>query len=319
MKTSFTTFKNSSFPLVSTIPFKRISKVVGIILTSGMIFMGSFKANAQTTLIVPNSNEGSAFIGPFGNAARKLQFLIDDTLLTSLVGKKLKSISFRLPSSTAESWPTTALTMESFNIYLSKSVEPSERQLDFAANVVGTQTQVRSGALELPAGALTVGSNPNDFSLKINFNEQWLYEGGNLLLEIRHSGTGISSRTVQAVGTSSQGYGTLFSALWQSTGSVTQGNFCYVEFTADDDLGASSVRILDQTLVYPNPAKDMLNVRSDKEFSSYSIYSINGQLLTSGKLTAKTPINLSKISAGNYILKLTDKDGNTQASPFIKN
>lgn len=79
--------------------------------------------------------------------------------------------------------------MSSFDIYLSESVEPSERQLNFAANVVGTQTQVRSGSLQIPAGALTVGSNPNEFSFKITFTSAWQYDGGNLLIEVRHSGT----------------------------------------------------------------------------------------------------------------------------------
>ena len=151
-----------------------------------MMFGYNSTTNAQTKIVVPNTNEGSAFIGPYGNAARKLQLIIDDTLLTSLVGKNLTSISFRLPASTIDSWPATALTMNSFDIYLSDSVEPANRQLDFAANVVGTQTQVRSGSLVIPAGALTVGSNPNDFSYKIIFNNPWKYNSGNLLIEIQY-------------------------------------------------------------------------------------------------------------------------------------
>ena len=197
-----------------------------------MMMAGYTTTKAQTALVIPDSNEGSAFIGPYGNAARQLQMIIDDTLLTSLVGKNLTSISFRLPASTATSWPPNSLTMNAFDIYLSESVEPSERQLNFAANVVGTQTQVRSGSLQIPAGALTIGSNPNNFSFKINFTSAWQYNGGNLLIEVRHSGTGISSRSVQAASTSSAGYGTLYSALWQSTGDVftrqlhTGRNYC---------------------------------------------------------------------------------------------
>ena len=68
---------------------------------------GYTTTKAQTALVIPDSNEGSAFIGPYGNAARQLQMIIDDTLLTSLVGKNLTSIYFRLPASTATSWPPT--------------------------------------------------------------------------------------------------------------------------------------------------------------------------------------------------------------------
>lgn len=288
--------------------------IVGIL----MIFGFSNHTNAQTTLVVPNGNEGSAFIGPFGNAARKLQLIIDDTLLTSLIGKNLTSISFRLPASTTDSWPATSLIMSSFDIFLSDSVEPADRQLDFAANVVGTQTQVRSGDLVINAGSLTVGSNPNAFSFKILFSNAWKYNGGNLLIEIRHSGTGISSRTVQAAGTSSAGYGTLFSALWQSTGNVTQGNFTYVEITATDPLSTNSVEINGNSVVYPNPVKDILHIKSEKEFTSYTVYNAAAQMVASEKITGKSALNVARLPIGQYILKLTDKNGNTESIQFIK-
>ena len=278
---------------------------------------GYTTTKAQTALVIPDSNEGSAFIGPYGNAARQLQMIIDDTLLTSLVGKNLTSISFRLPASTATSWPPNSLTMNAFDIYLSESVEPSERQLNFAANVVGTQTQVRSGSLQIPAGALTVGSNPNNFSFKINFTSAWQYNGGNLLIEVRHSGTGISSRSVQAASTSSAGYGTLYSALWQSTGDVLQGNFTQVEITADGPLGTNSVKIGAAVNIYPNPVKDMLFIKSVKEFTTFSVYNMAGQKVSSNKIFGKT-INFSHLPIGSYILKLTDKEGNTETAKFIK-
>jgi len=293
---------------------RRLSAVIGLIIMFGY----SINTNAQTTLVVPNNNEGSAFIGPFGNAGRQLQFIMDDTLLTSLVGKNLTAISFRLPASTAESWPLNALTMSAFDIYLSNSVEPADRQLDFAANVVGNQTKVRSSSLLIPAGALTVGSNPNAFSFKIPFNSSWQYNGGNLLIEIRHSGTGISSRSVHAASTTSTGYGTLYSALWQSTGNVLQGNFIYVEITADGQLGASSVKIGESHVIYPNPVTEMLYIKSNKEFTSYSIYNMAGQIVASEKISGKPVVNVESLPVGQYLLKLTDKNGNTEISQFIK-
>ncbi len=294
------------------------SRLFSVLLGLVFMFYGTNNTNAQTTLVVPNSNEGSAFIGPFGNAARQLQFIIDDTQLTSLVGKNLTSISFRLPASTTTAWPPNDLTMATFDIYLSDSVEPADRQLDFAANVVGTQTKVRSGSLSIPAGALTVGSNPNNFSFKINFGTAWQYDGGNLLIEIRHSGTGISSRSAHAVSTSAEGYGTLFSALWQSTGSVLQGNFIYVEITADGPLGSNSVKIGESAQIYPNPVKDVLYIKSDKEFVSYSVYNSAGQLVASEKISGKSPLDVAHFPTGSYLLKLMDKNENVEISQFIK-
>lgn len=318
MKTKFTFFKilNEFTNRISVrfINSRNFAAFLGIL----MMFGYNSTTNAQTKIVVPNTNEGSAFIGPYGNAARKLQLIIDDTLLTSLVGKNLTSISFRLPASTIDSWPATALTMNSFDIYLSDSVEPANRQLDFAANVVGTQTQVRSGSLVIPAGALTVGSNPNDFSYKIIFNNPWKYNSGNLLIEIQHSGTGISSRTVQAASTTSAGYGTLYSALWQSTGSVTQGNFSMVEINSVDQLSTSSVKIGANSIVYPNPVKDWLFVKSEKEFIAYSVYNKAGQMIISEKISGKSGMNVAKLPVGQYVIQLTDKNGNTEVSQFIK-
>lgn len=317
MKTKFTFCEKRNY-LVKTISERVVYKrVFSVILGLTMLFGYNTKISAQTTLVVPSSNEGSAFIGPFGNSGRQLQLLIDDTLLTSLQGKNLTSISFRLPASTAASWPPNALVMNAFDIYLSDSVEPANRQLDFVANVVGTQTKVRSGSLSIPTGALTVGSNPNEFSFKITFTSSWQYNGGNLLVEIRHSGTGISSRTVQAASTSSAGYGSLYSALWQSTGDVLQGNFSQLEITADGQLGASSVKIGAGLNIYPNPVKDMLNLKSDKEFTSYSVYNMAGQMVASEKIFGKT-MNVSRLPIGRYVLKLTDKNGNMESTPFIK-
>lgn len=316
MKTKFTLFKkrNQSKTISKRIVKSRFSSaLIGLALLSGY----HSNVHAQTQLVVPNSNEGGIFIGPYASAARRLQLIIDDTLLTSLVGKNLTAISFRLPASTAESWPPSALTMNTFEIYLSDSVEPADRQLDFAANVVGIQTKVRSGSLPIPAGALTVGSNPNDFSFKITFTSAWLYNGGNLLIEIIHSGTGISSRSVQAALTSASGYGSLFSALWQSTGNVTQANFSQVEITADGQLGTSSVKIGADLNIYPNPVKDILYVKSDKAFTSYSVYNMAGQVVLSGQILDKS-MNVSQLPVGRYVLKLTDKNGNVESTPFIK-
>jgi len=317
MKTKITSFKNQN-SAAKIHSGRMLNKGIFSAFIGFIMLFGSTNANAQTVLVVPSTNEGSAFIGPFGNAARQLQLLIDDSVLTSLVGKNLTSISFRLPASTAASWPAAELTMADFKIFLSDSVEPGDKQLDFAANVVGTQTQVRSGSLLIPAGALTIGSDPNAFSFKITFNNSWLYTGGNLLIEIRHSGTGISSRSVQAASTSSAGYGTLYSAVWQSTGAVLQGNFSNVEITADGQLGSTSVKIGANSLIYPNPVKDMLFVKSEKEFISFSIYTMTGQMVFSEKISGKTSVNVSRLPIGNYLLKLTDKNGNVENTQFMK-
>lgn len=189
-------------------------------------------------LVVPNnyaSTTGTGtFLGPFSNAQRTYQLLIHSSQLTDFVGKQLNGLTWRLPASASNPWPATALTYANFDIYLSGSVDPSARSLTFADNVVGTQTQVRSGSLSVDTGYLTNGSSPNAFGAMIGFTP-WTYSGGNLLIELRHSTSNGASTSVDALTTSTAGYGTLFSAAW--TGSYTgtsgsQGNFAVTKLSA---------------------------------------------------------------------------------------
>ncbi|TVQ61518.1 MAG: hypothetical protein EA379_06170 [Phycisphaerales bacterium] len=205
-------------------------------------------ASANITQVVPPAYDGAqgtaSFVGPMAIGARTYQLLISETQLTNLVGLELTGISWRLPANATIGWPASNLSYNNYDIYLSDSVDPSDRSLTFADNIVGTQTQVRSGALSVDAGDYTFGSSPNAFGPTIFFNTGYLYTGGNLLLELRHDGNGVASRAMDAIGTSTAGYGTDFSAAWQSgydAVSGFQGNFAIVEFTAIPAPGAAAL------------------------------------------------------------------------------
>lgn len=179
----------------------------------------------------------STFTGPLATTARTYQLLIHEDLLVSLVGKDLLAISWRIPTSATTNWPAADVTIANYDVYLSGSVSPNQRSLTFAENIVGTQTQVRSGSLNIAAESYRFGNTPNDFGPSIMFNSPWLYTGGHLLIEIRHSGFTGTTRSNDALSTSTAGYATLFSACW--TGSYTgisgsQGNFSIVRISADD-------------------------------------------------------------------------------------
>jgi hypothetical protein len=90
----------------------------------------------------------------------------------------------------------------------------------FATNFVGTPTTVRSGALTVNAGSYTAGATgttPNPFGPTVTFNSAYTYTGGNLLIEIRHSGSNIvngSTDFLDCVPTTDPGYGVNF---WSAT------------------------------------------------------------------------------------------------------
>ncbi len=295
-----------------------VSKSRKVLLTGftlSMILL-SITAKAQTTVTIPNLTTTSSFTGPFANNTRTYQMIIDDTQLTALNGKYLTSISFRLPSTAAAAWPAANTTYSDYQIYLSDGVDPVNRQLNFAANIVGAQTQVRSGSLLIPAGSV---SNNGTFTFEITFNTPYLYTGTNLAIEVRHTGSSGNSTSVDAVGTSASGYGSLFTACWASTGNVMQGNFTYVKINSANSLGVKSVEIDGGASVYPNPAKDQLNVKSSNEIVELHIFNMAGQKVFSQKISEKNPqLNISMLTTGNYILQTIDKNGNSTSTRFIK-
>jgi hypothetical protein len=189
-----------------------------------------------------NTAGGTGFLGPLSNSQRTYQMLMHESMLTNLLGRELTGISFRsLPGATTP-WPANDLTYGNYDIYLSQSVAPVDRSLTFADNIVGTQTQVRSGGLTIAADSYPSGGNPNDFGPAISFNGGWVYSGGHLLVEIRHTGSDGVSRSVDArAASSSPDYGNLYSAAWTSNyegTSGSQGNFAIVRFTSIPAPGA---------------------------------------------------------------------------------
>lgn len=253
-------------------------------------------------------------------ASRTYQLIIDDSQLTTLVGKYLTSISFRLPSNATSSWHATDATFSNYEVFLSNGVEPVDRQFNFSANVVGTQTQVRSGSLVVPAGALTSGSDPNAFSYDIVFNTPYLYNSGqNLVIEIRHTGNDVGSRSTNSTGTSTAGYGTLYTACWQGTSGVVQGNFSFVKINAVDNLGVSSVEIDDEFSVYPNPVAEVMWVKTNKEIFEFNIFNNAGQKIKIQKNSEKTSgINVSDLPKGSYVLQIVYQNGDATSTRFIK-
>jgi len=78
-------------------------------------------------------------------------------------------------------------------------------------------------------------------------------------------------------------------------------------------LGVNDVKKA-QVKIFPNPAKDVINISSDKSIQSVEIYDVLGRLI---KTESKNNVNVSQLSKGNYLLKI--KTGDQQIiEKFIK-
>jgi hypothetical protein len=207
-----------------------------------------------------SSPGGAGFLGPLSNAQRTYQMLIRDSLLTGLIGQNITAITWRLLPSATANWPAADVNFTDYDIYLSPGVAPENRSLTFAENIAGPQKKVRSGPLTITAGSYTFGGSPNAFGSDITFDSAYLYTGGHLLIEIRHSAFTGTSASVDAAGTSTPGYGSLYSACWQSSYTATsglQGNFCVSRLNTQTLVGIGpSTQTADNYFLkqnYPNP------------------------------------------------------------------
>ena len=82
--------------------------------------------NGQSTEIVPASHAATttgAFIGPYNNAGRSYQLLMDASLLTSMVGSNIEGLTFRTASSTSTSWPASTTTFPNCDVYIAPAVK----------------------------------------------------------------------------------------------------------------------------------------------------------------------------------------------------
>ncbi len=68
--------------------------------------------------------------------------------------------------------------------------------------------------------------------------------------------------------------------------------------------------------VYPNPANDILNIRTTERISGQKIYDLKGQLMMDIK-TSSEQINISKLGSGIYILEL-NSNGTFSRTKFVK-
>ena len=88
--------------------------------------------------------------------------------------------------------------------------------------------------------------------------------------------------------------------------------------TVQNVLGTSEINNdKSEVSIYPNPVKDILFIKSKEKIVKVEIFDSAGRILNSLSLNGDS-INVSELSKGNYIIKLTTKDKSV-IHKFIKN
>ncbi len=71
------------------------------------------------------------------------------------------------------------------------------------------------------------------------------------------------------------------------------------------------------TVIYPNPTHELLYIRTDKSFNNFQITDMNGIILSQNQYQKNVPINVSNLRNGAYLIKLIDKNQESQTIKFI--
>lgn len=72
-----------------------------------------------------------------------------------------------------------------------------------------------------------------------------------------------------------------------------------------------------KTEVYPNPTSQLLNIQSNKNIDSISIYSTDGTVIISKQKWNQKPINVSNYTNGSYFLLIYYKDSTKESQKFM--
>ncbi|WP_374459069.1 M1 family aminopeptidase [Chryseobacterium taeanense] len=77
--------------------------------------------------------------------------------------------------------------------------------------------------------------------------------------------------------------------------------------TRDNTL-ATTETIKDEFALYPNPAKNEINIKGIDKPTDFTIYFIDGKLVRKGIYQPEKSINISELVPGTYIFKINDKN-----------
>ncbi len=145
-----------------------------------------------------------------------------------------------------------------------------------------------------------------------------IQNGGNVTLIAGHSIKFLSGTWIQT-----GGY--LHSFISNPCAIQNSSNSGIIEKVVDSEITLNSRELLDEFSIFPNPAKEKLNVaflrRVQNESIDVEVYSLHGKKLIQKNISGNNccDVYLVDIPVGVYIIKIIKADGGIRTLKFIKN
>lgn len=200
--------------------------ILGLAAVAGSAFAGDIVVANQYASTPYSPGTGlNTLIRDTGNA-RTGQLLINSNQLSGLnVGDKITGMRLRLWNGATSTF--TGATWASYDIRIGEGVAPSAGSTTFASNFVGGSTLVQTGALTMSGFTSgNTGTTPNAWCDVIDFQNDYTYTGGHLVVEVRHTGSNIvnpANSFLEAVATTGIGYGTDYRSFTATGDTATVG------------------------------------------------------------------------------------------------
>ncbi|HVZ16651.1 MAG TPA: GC-type dockerin domain-anchored protein [Terriglobales bacterium] len=179
---------------------------------------------AQTQIVIPNalaSTDGNSAKNELtSNSARHCQLMIASSQLTGLnVGDQITGLGWRLDvgATPVTTWPSTSATYTQFDVTLARAATsvPTMSTI-YAANLASPQL-VRSGPLTIAVGSFdgsTASPGINPFTTLVTFSTPYVYQGGDLVIDIVRSGSGLTGSNAKNFDADfGDGFGVTFNAI----------------------------------------------------------------------------------------------------------
>lgn len=74
----------------------------------------------------------------------------------------------------------------------------------------------------------------------------------------------------------------------------------------------------DEFAIYPNPVKDVLNIDLKTQKGNVKIFDLSGKVVKTAEVNKSGAIDVSKLSAGMYIVEITTNDHSKVTKKIIK-
>lgn len=103
--------------------------------------------------------------------------------------------------------------------------------------------------------------------------------------------------------------------------STDQADFCIFRITPEDFLSVEEAHSHGFALAtaYPNPGKDVLNIRTALQNAHVEVYDLNGKQVCDQEITDNvTPINAGSWSSGTYIWKVVSNNKEVETGKWVK-